>query len=574
MRYKGVRFCVFTLTVFKFVNGYLMTKSPPRYVDDYDNSVHSKGKFLCLFLGICSLSYHQVSTARPGLDLVYQWKQLEFDYQSEYDRQADIDMEIFIPGQPAPIDTDVYYAANSKESKVFVTIPRFQSGIPLTLGTVTDKMYKGNPVIAPYPSWSWHRSPKTCATERIVSVYRVMGQPVHSYEIPSRLLEPRSILVTPVIDIRDKQCEDTFVYIADCQTYSIIVHNAREGTFWKASDKTMYPYPNYGTFNIDGDSFDLMDGVLGMAVEPYSPGKDRRLFYHAMSSPTENFVYTSDLRNQSIFMHDPESSPHLFHVQDAVKEVMDGILPKKSRKIYEAQYDTFVKWCCQRKLENVNEDVLLVFFAEKSKTLSSSTLWAHYSMLKTMLNVKRNIDVSKFYKLSAFLKRKSEGYKPKKAKVLSLDQIDKFLLEAPDKDFLMVKTYRGERRTQSAAEAIDKNGVMYYGLMSDMKIACWNTKGEYGDRLYSDIVASDSVTLQFASGVKVVKNLKGAQELWIMTSRFQKVATDTLSSSETNFRIVAGKVDDLLFGTSCKGKKHITGGTAGGGYGLISTPRG
>ncbi|KAJ8910923.1 hypothetical protein NQ315_014257 [Exocentrus adspersus] len=56
-----------------------------------------------------------------------------------------------------------------------------------------------------------------------------------------------------------------------------------------------------------------------------------------------------------------------------------------------------------------------------------------------MLNVKRNIDVSKFYKLSAFLKRKSEGYKPEKAKVLTLDQIDKFLLEAPDKDFLMIK---------------------------------------------------------------------------------------------------------------------------------------
>ncbi|KAJ8921818.1 hypothetical protein NQ315_004026 [Exocentrus adspersus] len=123
-----------------------------------------------------------------------------------------------------------------------------------------------------------------------------------------------------------------------------------------------------------------------------------------------------------------------FELEDAVKEVMDGILPKKSRKIYEAQYDTFVKWCCQRKLENVNEDVLL-----KSKTLSSSTLWAHYSMLKTMLNVKRNIDVSKFYKLSAFLKRKSEGYKPKNAKVLTLDQIDKFLLEVPDKDFLMIK---------------------------------------------------------------------------------------------------------------------------------------
>ncbi|KAJ8918556.1 hypothetical protein NQ315_013061 [Exocentrus adspersus] len=80
-----------------------------------------------------------------------------------------------------------------------------------------------------------------------------------------------------------------------------------------------------------------------------------------------------------------------FELEDAVKEVMDGILPKKSRKIYEAQYDTFVKWCCQRKLENVNEE---------------------------------------FY---------FEGYKPKNAKVLTLDQIDKFLLEVPDKDFLMIK---------------------------------------------------------------------------------------------------------------------------------------
>ncbi|KAJ8910183.1 hypothetical protein NQ315_004523 [Exocentrus adspersus] len=88
----------------------------------------------------------------------------------------------------------------------------------------------------------------------------------------------------------------------------------------------------------------------------------------------------------------PDPQVKWYRQEDAVKEVMDGILPKKSRKIYEAQYDTFVKWCCQRKLENVNEDVLLVFFAEKSKTLSSSTLWAHYSMLKTMLNVKRNID--------------------------------------------------------------------------------------------------------------------------------------------------------------------------------------
>lgn len=34
--------------------------------------------------------------------------------------------------------------------------------------------------------------------------------------------------------------------------------------------------------------------------------------------------------------------------------------------------------------------------------------------------------------------------------------------------------------------------------------------------------------------------------------RFQKVATGTINNQETNFRILAGKVDDLVFNTRCK----------------------
>lgn len=57
-----------------------------------------------------------------------------------------------------------------------------------------------------------------------------------------------------------------------------------------------------------------MDGILGAALSPYSPNEDRKLFYHAMSSPTENWVYTSLIRNQSRFQDNPESSPEIFHV--------------------------------------------------------------------------------------------------------------------------------------------------------------------------------------------------------------------------------------------------------------------
>lgn len=56
--------------------------------------------------------------------------------------------------------------------------------------------------------------------------------------------------MTPIADVRG--CQDTMVYIADCQTYSLIVYNPNENKSWRITDKTMYPYPNLGTYHILG----------------------------------------------------------------------------------------------------------------------------------------------------------------------------------------------------------------------------------------------------------------------------------------------------------------------------------
>ncbi|XP_074031981.1 major royal jelly protein 9 isoform X2 [Leptinotarsa decemlineata] len=422
---------------------------------------HTPGsKFICLLLGVCSTAVRSSLAANEDLKVIFQWSQVEFDYPSESIRQADINSGNFMPGRPAPIDVDIHYPSDNGATKVFVAIPRFQPGVPVTLGTVSNKVRNGNPIISPYPSWDWHTEPSKCKTDRIVSVFRVMidecdrlwvldtgrlleeikcppqilafdlktNRLLHRYEIPSSQLESRSTLVTPVVEIRDRrnQCHNTFVYSADCQTYSIIVYDLQRQTSWRVSDKTMYPYPSYGTYNIKGDSFDLMDGILGMSLSPASLGGERKLFYHAMSSATENWVYTSDLRNETRFKQDPASSPGIF------------------------------------------------------------------------------------------------------------------------------TTYRKNRGTQSAAEAFNKDGILFFGLMSDVKIACFNARGDYGDRKSTDIVADNPVTLQFASGMKVIKNRRGVEELFVLTSRFQKVAAGTLNLSEINFRIVTGEVDKLLAGKSCK----------------------
>lgn len=48
---------------------------------------------------------------KPRLHIVYEWKQLEFDYATEQDRQSDIDSGVFTEGIPAPIDIDIQYGS-------------------------------------------------------------------------------------------------------------------------------------------------------------------------------------------------------------------------------------------------------------------------------------------------------------------------------------------------------------------------------------------------------------------------------------------------------------------------------
>jgi hypothetical protein len=57
--------------------------------------------------------------------------------------------------------------------------------------------------------------------------------------------------------------------------------------------------------------------------------------------------------------------------------------------------------------------VFLTNFKKLSTEIKSSTLWSINSMLKSMKNMKLNINVGTYLKLQVFLKRKSSGLKVK-----------------------------------------------------------------------------------------------------------------------------------------------------------------
>lgn len=81
-------------------------------------------------------------------------------------------------------------------------------------------------------------------------------------------------------------------------------------------------------------------------------------------------------------------------------------------------------------------------------------------------------------------------------------------------------TELGSRVSQSAAEAMDRNGNLFFGLMNPIAIACWDSSRPYTPENMRIVVRNDQ-TLQFSSGVKVIRNKKDKEELWVLTCRFQ-----------------------------------------------------
>ncbi|KAF7994009.1 hypothetical protein HCN44_011278 [Aphidius gifuensis] len=114
------------------------------------------------------------------------------------------------------------------------------------------------------------------------------------------------------------------------------------------------------------------------------------------------------------------------------------------------------------------------------------------------------------------------------------------------------KSFAKTRIAQAASEAMDKNGVLFYGLVPEVAIGCWNSRDypEYGgDNL--EVLIADKNTLQFASSMKIISSPSGKDELWMITMSLQKVWTGTINPKETNFRILAASTDELVRGTKC-----------------------
>lgn len=133
---------------------------------------------------------------------------------------------------------------------------------------------------------------------------------------------------------------------------------------------------------------------------------------------------------------EPRTPPN---INEATNSATDHNLLDKSKIRYEFVYKKFMQWRNDNQEHSFSEKVLLAYIGKMANELKPSTLWSTYSMLRNTIYIKHNVDISKYYKLKAFLKKKATGFKSKKTKELTSQQIQTFLRDAPDQKFLFTK---------------------------------------------------------------------------------------------------------------------------------------
>lgn len=139
---------------------------------------------------------------------------------------------------------------------------------------------------------------------------------------------------------------------------------------------------------------------------------------------------------------DPDEEPSTPpEVRAIAEQATASLLPSKSKPIYDKNHDAFISWCKARHILDgyYSETILLAYFSELSARYASTTLWSKFSMLRTTLTAHGFASLGALGKVAAFLKRAGEGKDIKKSSVFTRADIERFLCETPDEQYLHIK---------------------------------------------------------------------------------------------------------------------------------------
>lgn len=124
---------------------------------------------------------------------------------------------------------------------------------------------------------------------------------------------------------------------------------------------------------------------------------------------------------------------------------------------------------------------------------------------------------------------------------------DSFRVNSSANEFKLLGESRG-LFGQSSASAIDKRGVMFYGLVTRDTVGCWDSRKSYRKQNLG-VVAMNKETLIFPNDIKVDQEER--QSVWVISNRLPIFQLNLLDLNDYNYRILYADTIDAVRETVC-----------------------
>ncbi|CAH2236801.1 jg8560 [Pararge aegeria aegeria] len=115
-------------------------------------------------------------------------------------------------------------------------------------------------------------------------------------------------------------------------------------------------------------------------------------------------------------------------------------------------------------------------------------------------------------------------------------------------EFKLLGESRG-LKGQVSASAIDRNGVMFFNLISLDSIGCWNSRKPY-EIENLDIVAQNNNTLVFPNDLRIDHEVP--QIIWIITNRLPMYQFNLIDPNQYNYRLMYLEPNTAIQNTACQ----------------------
>ncbi|XP_060828171.1 protein yellow-like [Bombus pascuorum] len=298
-----------------------------------------------------------MTTCHEPFQVVFQWNTIDVIWPSEEKQNYATEHGDYIPANN--------FIAGIKfwKGNMYLTVPRWKSGVPVTLGVTSATVVNGNtaPKLAAFPNWdmqevgdckafqlvqSMEIDPKgrmwvldsgtmsplsvevktTCPPRLVILDLENNGEILRIYEFPPQVARHGTAHLNDIV-LDHEDGGMAYITDSDREDPGIIVYSLGNNTSWKVRHDSMKAKPEAVRFMVSKNLINMPISVDGIALSPASV-EDRQVYYSPLSSFHLYSIPTSVLKS------------NLSNVDEYVKELgkkisqTDGMMMSAKGALY------------------------------------------------------------------------------------------------------------------------------------------------------------------------------------------------------------------------------------------------